>query len=221
MVSLDLNKLALLWSAADEIPELGGGGRTIAPALVLAAGNVPRGESIVDVGPWLGSTTAFLAMGSILGSADVPIYSYDRWVVDSDMVMNSWRQTRVALTVGQSLFPYWAENVSVFPTEINPVKGNVRAIEDDMLPKEPIGLLVDDCTSGRVRLDALFEKFGKLLAPGARIIMLDYYFSETKEHDRFTETVKWFAERERTFGTPKRISGARNVAAAFTYRGKV
>jgi hypothetical protein len=205
-----------VWRRATQIPELGGGGSTIGPELFRLASQVPLNHCIVDVGPWLGSTTAYLAMGVIEAESCVPIHSYDRWKVFYAMRKNAYRQSKTVIPeVGKSFFKLWAENVVDIGAEIIPHKGDVYLTEE--LPDRPIGLLVDDCTVGTVALDALFDRFGPILARGATVVMMDYY--HRKRAAEFAETPEWFADRIDMFDGPREIEGARNVAAAFTYKG--
>jgi hypothetical protein len=205
-----------VWRRATSIPELGGGGATIGPELCWRAGDVLDGECIVDVGPWLGSTTAYLAMGVVETGWKVPIHSYDRWTVYYGMSKNAFRQSKTIMpNVGESFYKCWAANVADLGVEIIPHKGDVYETEE--LPDRPIGLLVDDCTVGTLALDALFDRFGPLLAHGAKVIMMDFYHK--KRASEFAETPKWFAERAEMFEGPEEVGGARNVAAVFTYTG--
>lgn len=205
-----------VWKRATQIPELGGGGATIGPELFRLAGQVPRNRCIVDVGPWLGSTTAYLAMGVTEAASEVPIHSYDRWQVFSTMRTNAYRQSKTTMPrVGESFFADWAANVIDLGVDIVPHQGDVYLTDE--LPDRPIGLLVDDCTVGMLALDALFDRFGAWLADGAEVVMMDYY--HRKRAAEFAETPLWFANRSDMFDGPREVDGARNVAAVFTYKG--
>lgn len=221
MVSQDMisDEFFACWTRAHGIPHLGGGGHSIAPALVQMAADVQPGESIVDLGPWLGSTTAYLATGVGLGGGVVPIYSYDRWIADWEMSKNAFKQCKVTLQDGERFWSRWAENVIDLPARNVPYMVDVHR-DTITPPDEPIGLLVDDCTHTRRGLDAVFSAFGPRLSQGAPVVMLDYYFVETQPDRReLHDVVRWFAKRKPIFDGPYRVPGQRNTAAVFYYQG--
>lgn len=208
-----------LWRAAEQIPDLGGGGSTIAPTLVQLSSEVSRNRVIVDIAPFLGSTTAWLALGSAAFGSDAPIHSFDRWEVEPDLRKRAWKHARVELPESGSFWQLWAQNVANLPIEITPHKGDVYAGE--IYDGAEIGLLVDDCTSGVYNLELLWSRFGRRIAHGAPIVMMDYYFIRTHAHRReIRETVDWFKAREDLFDGPYPVQGRRNTAAVFYFTGR-
>ena len=203
-----------LWDAALAIPELGGGGSVVAPRLVELAERVPAGACIVETGPWFGSTTAFLAIGSWLNPAHPTVHSYDLWRAGAEWVLKAWRYNKIALAPDQDLKPLWQRNVRHFPGRIVGHQGDALALSP---PRAPVGLLVDDCTSGVEDLARLFANFERRLIDGAVVVVMDYYFARTKRAPEFVGTIDYFRSRPDTFEGPRRI-GRRGTVAAFTYR---
>jgi len=204
------------WRRATAIPDLGGGGASVAPTLVELASKVAPGKAIVDIGPFLGSTTAYLAMGVIESGADVTIHSYDRWYSDYHLHKRAWKHAKVKLPKDDSFWKLWYANVIDLPVDIVSHKGDIYQAEE---PMHPVGLLVDDVTSGEQALDSLFSIFAPDLVEGATVVMMDYFFYKQKTDRRFTETVRWFEDRNKVFEGPDPVTGARNTAATFIYRG--
>jgi hypothetical protein len=222
MVSLPLiddEAIFPIWNRAASIPELGGGGATIAPTLVKLAREVDPRYTIADIGPFLGSTTAYLVMGRMLGGATgAPIHCYDRWFASDAYRDKAWSKLKLALPRRESFWRMWAESVIDLPCDIHSEVGDVYA--GDSVPDRPIGMLVDDMTSGTEALDLLFGRFWTSLVHGAPIVMMDYYFYETQpSRPELHETVAWFEEQHAWFDGPERAPGPRNTAAVFRFRG--
>ncbi len=64
---------------AASIPSLGYGGRTVAPQLRHYAAQVKPGHAIIELGPWLGSASAYLCLGRIDGGGVAEHHAFDLW----------------------------------------------------------------------------------------------------------------------------------------------
>lgn len=202
------------WQRAISIPELGGGGAVVAPELVRLASEVPHGQCIVETGPWMGSTTAYLAIGASMNDGEPIIHSYDLWMITADFAKKALKYNGLTFHDGQDVKRFWKQNVSGFYRHIIGHQGNAYWLR---YTGGPIGLLVDDCTSGAAKINALFENFGLMLEIGCAIVMMDYYFVEARPDGReYHETVEWFAAHPEFMG-PARIG--KSPAAEFVYRG--
>ena len=204
------------WERAVAIPELGGGGAIVAPNLVWYASRVPRDQCLVETGPWLGSTTAFLAIGAWLNNNCPVIHSYDKWVVDWDLSRKMLKHTKIRAAVGKSLQDEWYENTHDFGVEVIGHQGDATEATP---PEEKIGLFVDDCTSGFDNLDCLFGAFGSKLAIGCPVLMMDYYFAERHDKPEFFETVEFFESMRDEFEGPVHVGQPKSTTALFIYKG--
>src|SRR5512143_3534858 len=111
---------------AESIPELGGGGKVIGKRLIKAASSVRAGRSVIDIGPWLGSTTAFLALGIMQSGADVEIHSYDIWTIkDALYQKKAAKYNGLHFEIGRNILPDWRNNVRQFPVKIIPHKTDI------------------------------------------------------------------------------------------------
>lgn len=202
MRAADLRKLA------DAIPDLGHGGRELADLLIEAAARVPRGQSIVDIGPYLGSTTAYLALGARPG---VVIHAYDTWDAGICGMREKARRYH-GLDLPDDFLPLFERNLRPFGRTILVHVGDVRGAT---WGGAPIGLLVDDIGVDAEYTAAKMAAFGPSLVPGATLVLCDYYWHESKAGEVFRGQRRWFeAHRERY-----RLAGrAGEVAAVFEVR---
>ena len=162
-----------LRTLADSIPDLGHGGRRIADTLIRLAGAVRSDRAIVDIGPYLGSTTAYLA----LGSRGVPIHAYDTWdATICDLRAKARRYHGQELP--DDLLPLFLKNVMPWISRIHQHKGDLFDARYDEV--RDIGLLVDDIGCDERYTRAKLATFGPHLAPGARLVLMDFYWFESK-----------------------------------------
>lgn len=194
-----------LRAAADAIPELGHGGRVIADELVRLAAGVRAGESIVDIGPYLGSTTAYLALGAPSGT---PIHAFDTWDSDICDLKRKAKQFH-RMTLPDDLLPMYLENLEPFGMNLAVHRVDMN---DSVWNDGPIGLLVDDIGVEPGPAAAKMAAFGPHLVPGAKIALLDYFWFETKRAPQFTGQRDYFAARADRYRFVKRLG---KVAALF------
>ena len=71
---------------AGSIPDLGRGGASVKNELTLAAFAVKNNRIIIDIAPYMGSTTAYIGLGAYMSGNNVKIYSYDLWIADKHYV---------------------------------------------------------------------------------------------------------------------------------------
>lgn len=211
---VDVERLLEQWKMASSIPELGNGGLFIAPYLVDFARQVRKGECIVETGPWIGSATAFLGIGAECGSRPV-IHSYDQWLLNERWLGKAKKRNRLKLKGDEDLREIWKTNVKGVYSRIKGHKGQVL---EAVAPDEPIGLFVDDCTHGYDNLSKLFSIFEPHFVDGCKIVMMDYGFVRTKGGIH-KESVKYFRNRERSFGEPKYLCEGRSHSVMFEYKG--
>jgi len=157
---------------ADLIPELGGGGKTCGDLLIRLASQVAPGTAIVDIAPWLGSTTAYLAIGAKESGATV--HAFDRWVIDEEYRVKAERYNKLKFQVGEDILPLWLRNLQPFlDTIIVPHQGDLH---DATWPGQPIGLLVDDISNTPELVESTMRIFAPSLVEGSAMVLMDWQF---------------------------------------------
>lgn len=204
-------QLSNAMAIADKIPELGHGGKATKNYLVKYAQATRLGRAIIDIGPFLGSTTAYLAIGA--GSKN-QIHSYDLWIADEGYTRKAKTQLGIELKQGSNLYSLWCKNIKPWNTNIYPHKEDIG--KAFWLPKLPIGLYVDDAGQAASHIERLSHEFARYFVPGETIlIMMDYFFYETHHDERYL-TQKIFFERDHRFKFVERCKSP-SRAAIFRY----
>jgi hypothetical protein len=196
---------------ARSIPELGHGGKEIEKCLIGYASTCKDGSAIVEFGPWLGSSTSFLALGVMKSRRDVLIQSYDNWIASPDYVEKAKTYNDLNFEEGQELLPVFIKNVSQFPVSINPVKGDI--LKSCHISNRPIDLIVMDCGCTKDLTDHVILNYGSK-NDYCIIIFMDFYFYKDHSEKEFLYQ-KHFVE-----ANPKRfvhISNAGSKASVYKY----
>jgi len=201
---------------ADRIPELGHGGKTIKDYLIQSAKRVREGEFIIDIAPFLGSTTMYLAEGIRQSGKDVKIYAYDRWIADDKMDIKLNRKLKGSYPEGYDFKHLYWEYVKeaweyIIPTQIH--------VLDIAWKLGKIGLYVDDIGVGKKRVDYLMKIFSPYFVPDHTVLyILDYYQHITREHMPHMKYQKDFFEaNHKVFKFIERCKGS--VTAKLLYLG--
>lgn len=192
---------------ADAIPELGHGGRVIADVLMSLAAKVRPGESIVDIGPYLGSTTAYLALGAPAGT---PIHAYDAWNANICDLHAKAKQYH-GMTIPDDFLPIYLKN-------IEPFSANVITHRCDMMDfawsDGPIGLLVDDFGADPAHTEAKMRAIEPHLVPGSKLVLMDFFWYEHKKDPVFAGLRDYIFKRR---GHYEFVQRAGKVAAVFEF----
>ena len=194
---------------ADRIPCLGEGGRTCGDRLIDLASKVPAGQAIVDVAPWLGSTTAYLALGIIRSGNGCALHAFDRWIVDAEYKKKAARYHHMNLDLGRNLLPAWEKNVKPFGVSLYPHRGDIR---EAVWSGIPVGLMVDDISNTAELIESTMRIFSPWIVTGGKLVLLDYGFCETK---RLTAQRDWMA---RHGGAYKLVERCKDSPAAVFVR---
>lgn len=158
---------------ADKIPTLGFGGNTIKDSLVELVSEVQDNTAIIDIGPWLGSTTAYLSVGiHKYKKKNIEIHCYDKWLIDNAYI-TKMKKYRMDLKKDSDALPLFMRNLVPFNTTIIPHKRDLKAIKSYDGPR--ISLLIDDICNGKKMTDKMFELFLPSLIPGSMVVMMDYF----------------------------------------------
>lgn len=175
--------IAELKVLADAIPELGCGGGAVRKELILAASAVKNKRTIVDIAPYLGSTTAYAALGVNISGNMVDIHSIDLWEADDDYRKKAFKYHNMKLKPTEDLKRRWKYNIKEFITpkcRIIGAKGDVKKVKLDM--RFPIGLYIDDIDVGKKYFKKAMKKYSKHFIPGETILFLmDWGFYERDE----------------------------------------
>ena len=175
-----------LQAVALAIPDMGA--HRHADLFRQSAARVQAGQAIVEVGAWLGASTAHLALGTLAGGKNVPIHVFDRWRVNADQVEKA-RRFGLDLAVGQDSLPLFEHYLAPFGVAVVPHQGEFA---DTEWHGGPIGLYVDDGAKDSIAFHRMLTVFAPHWVPGAtRLILNDFYFFERtgKDDHRYQQRV--------------------------------
>lgn len=197
---------------AQRIPSLGNGGNIIGNYLIYYAEKVLGGQCIVEVGPWMGSSTAYLSIGSMFGN-NAPIYTFDKWEADSEYIEKAKKYNGINVKLGQDLFPLFHENMDGFKN-IYPEKKDLFGIEWNHNRK--IGMLVLDMGNGKEKTDYALKTFLPHCIVGQTIVFfMDYYFYETHKDLALGYQMRLLHENYYTFEYLTRPLRSRTMIARY------
>ncbi len=124
--------------------------------------------SVIDLGPWLGSSSAALAEGLARSGSPGPVHSYDlfRW------------ESYMGDTADFGL-PVGADFIEIFDRNVEPWGSRIEAHKADLLRARweggPIEILFVDAAKSWTLLAAILETFGKDLVAGrSRVVLQDF-----------------------------------------------
>jgi hypothetical protein len=193
---------------ADAIPDLGAGGKSCADELIALAAAVPSGQTIIDIGPWLGSTTAYLALGVLESGNNVEIHAFDIWEIDEVWQQRAAKFNGIEFPIGTNLEPMWRRNVEPFGVRIVAHRIDVGRAK---WGKTPIGLIVDDSPNTTKRMAHTMAIFARHLPVGAGLVLMDWQF-EVGTHQAWTKRHADSFELERLCKYPSRAAIFRRTA---------
>jgi hypothetical protein len=132
------------------------------------AASAPNDAAIVEIGTWLGSGTAQLALGITERDQAVSIHSYDRFLADEN---ESQRAAAGGLDIAPSsdTRPVVEGLLQHFPVEIHLHKLDLFDIRWE---NGPIGLYVDDAAKRPSAFYHMIETFAPFWIPSQTIIVL-------------------------------------------------
>lgn len=128
----------------------------------------------VELGAWLGASSAALLTGLIEAGYNLPYYVYDHWTANGEQVQKAG-SVGVKLKDNQDLLPLFLKNVSVY-THVHAVRGNIS----DTIRKYPGGP-IEVCLFDAPKREPVFSTAMNAVLPhfipGATVLgLLDYYF---------------------------------------------
>jgi hypothetical protein len=166
---------------AAAIPSMGG--RQIGPILRNLARAAPADTAIVELGAWLGSGTAQLALGLRDRSDNrVSIHCFDRWTVLESEVRKA-KLEGVSLAVGQPTLPIVQETLEPFGVPITFTQGDLRNAK---WSGPPISVYIDDATKTAEVFLPTLKEFGPHWIPGVTmLVLMDFHFWKKTGNDAF------------------------------------
>lgn len=210
-MTIDLEKHAA------SIPSLGYGGRCVAPQLRHYAAQVKPGHAIVELGPWLGSASAYLCLGRIDGGGVAEHHAFDLW--ESSAVNRSRLEEfhDLPATCAANLMEMYQKNIQPFGVPVTIHRES--AWGPGRWSGGPIGLYIDDIGSCKEYTDGKFRKFAHAFVPGAVIFLMDFYFYESRSHREaiYKYQQKFMKHNRARFEYIERPYGSR--CAIFKYLG--
>jgi hypothetical protein len=172
-------------AVAEAIPDLGCGGRTVAELLETLAGEAGKDATIVEIAPWLGSATGFLALGMASGST---LHAFDAWHIDETWQAKARKYHGIDFELGEDILPVWKRNVGPLfkgkRIDFKAHKGDILAAEWD---GSPIHLFVDDISNTDEFITSTMRIFGPSIVKGAYLVFMDYQFPQCGAQRQYLE----------------------------------
>ena len=202
---------------AENVPSLGSGGIAVKELLIKHASALSDGDVIIDIGSYLGSTTAFLSAGLLSRNVKATIHCYDPWEVDELLRRKMDYYNGLHFNVGDDLLPVFDAYLAPFD-EVNIIR-HKQSILDARWHGPKIRLVVDDICIRKDKNDHMMKTFIKYFIPGETIIIrLDYYFYETKSESVFSYEKRFMEHNRDVFEFVQR-GPKESRAAVFKYLG--
>lgn len=190
---------------AESIEELGSGGLTIKDDLFKYSKEVSANGSIVEIGPWFGSATAFMCLGILKSKSNAKIYAYDRWNLDENMQRKLLGHHGIEREVGETVEDIFIENIETFNVDVEVCRQRVREMTWN---GGDISLLVDDICNGKNRFDKMMKTFSPYFIPGKTIlILMDYYHYERRGSEYMKYQDKFMRHNNKVFEFVKKSKG--------------
>lgn len=124
--------------------------------------------AIVDLGCFVGGSTARLAAGATAAGLQAPIHAYDRFTADENVKAKALYSAGVAPFDGHDILPLAEELLSPWTGRIALHPGEV---EDQRWTGDPIEVLVVDAAKTASTADAIAGTFFPALIPGRSVVV--------------------------------------------------
>ena len=129
----------------------------------------------MEVGCWLGATSAALLDGLVESGYDKLYWAFDRWTANDAEVQKA-HDHNVELKIGQNLLPVFLENTKSIYPKIQGIKGLVPPVLN-MFSAEPIEICLLDAPKKNPVFSDTIQKLIPYFIPGVTVLgLLDYYF---------------------------------------------
>jgi len=157
--------------------------------------------SVVELGCWLGATSAALLHGLVKADFDRTYYAFDRWESNKQQI-DIAKEHGKRLTNKQNLAPLFKKHVLSIYKDVIMYKGQIG----DTLSRYP-GDLIEICLFDAPKKDPIFTKSMNVLSPyfipGVTIVgLLDYKFYRKRkgyEKEELLAPVLWMHKHRANF----------------------
>jgi len=147
----------------------------------------------MEVGCWLGASSAALLDGLVKAGYDKTFWAFDRWCANSSEVRQA-AENEVRIHEKQDLRPLYAENVSSIYPHLHMSKGKIP-MKFQAYTGEPIEICLFDAPKRNPVFDDSIRFCEPYFIPGVTVLgLMDYYFYKRRqETQKKTEWVKFLA----------------------------
>ena len=136
--------------------------------------------SVIEMGAWLGASTAYIAAGIKDSGADRKLHVYDRWVWDPSHTrkVKDWRHHHRGdgyrdgpVPDANSMFATFKENLGPLIDLVDVHRGEISNV---FWRAGPIALMIMDAPKRRREISRALTAFGHSIVPGARMAWQDF-----------------------------------------------
>lgn len=129
----------------------------------------------MEVGCWLGATSAALLEGLVEAQYDQLYWAFDRWTANESEVRKAGEQ-KVSLKIGQDLRSIFLENTKSIYPKVHAIRGLAPFILNKF-NGEPIEICMFDAPKRNPVFINSIRKLEPYFIPGVTVLgLLDYYF---------------------------------------------
>jgi len=129
----------------------------------------------VEVGCWLGATSAPLLRGLVKAGYNKPFWAFDKWCANESEVVKSFNQG-LSISLGQNLQPLYLSNVQSIYANVRSIRGRVPNTLK-FFHRSPVEFCMFDAPKREPVFSAAVKAFVPLFIPGVTVFgLLDYYF---------------------------------------------
>jgi hypothetical protein len=207
-----------------DIPSMGA--QSIGPQLRAYAAQVTDGQSIVEVGAWLGAGTAYMALGIQDSGQDVHIHVYDRFTASESERRKAKQQGWVIRGDTSKLVKKSLKDLGLM-SYVTLYKGSVSS---QVWDGGPIGMFVLDTCKREKAFLSVIQKYAPSWIPGETIVVLmDYWYFQHNNSPGLEFQYEWMQKnnahfRPLTLNMVKSTSIAKSTSgeascASFVYIG--
>lgn len=155
-----------------------------------------RCGSVVEIGCWLGASTASLLAGLLEGDYDLPYYCHDGWCATPAEVELAGR-SGISLHVGQDLQPLFEQNVAGLCAGVVLRRGEITRSIEACSGDGPVEICLLDAPKTDPLFSRCMEILEPLFVPGVTTLgLLDYGFHKKFPGDeRYLAPVRFIESR--------------------------
>lgn len=195
-----------------KIPSMGG--YEIGAYLQDEASKAQSGQSIVELGTWLGAGTSQLALGVLQSGNNVEIHCYDLFIAFSSQIEKA-KLKGVSLKENQDILPLVKNFLNPFNIQIYYHVGNIL---DQTYSGPAIKLYIDDACKTKEKFLKALSIFEPYFIPNKTIMVLMDYFYYEKKGNQYLFQKTFIEENPDKFKFIKRLH--KNLScAAILYKG--